>query len=239
MRGKSAREWGDGTLARVTDAVYWFLVTGVLLIVVTLPGTLPLLFLDRSAGNAPLVALCLAPVAPGVAAALFSLRDRPRAEALTPAPSFFRGYRLNWADALRAAAPLLVFAAVAGLGAGALGDDDGVTGLLEGGLPSAYGGVMLGIGAILLVWTINALVIASFFSFRTRDVARLASYYLFTRWKVALGSLSLLVVASAVLLLAGDAVFALLGVIWVWLVERNHAPLVRDVTENFTTAGEG
>lgn len=218
-------EFGDGPLSRVTNAIYWYLVIGLLMILTTLPGTLPLLLLDRSAGNAPLVAMCLVPLGPAFSAGLYGLRDRVRAEGLTPARSFFRGYRQNWADVLRLWVAVLVAGAVLGVTLGNFGAT---------GVPQWYAGVLLGISLMLVLWSVNALVIASFFNFRTRDVARLSMYYLFRLPLVTLGTLSLLVLAGGIVYLATEVAFAALSVLWVAAVLRNHARLLRDVEERFT-----
>ncbi|MBE1878773.1 glycosyltransferase [Myceligenerans pegani] len=236
-RPASEMNFGTGPLARVTNAIYWYLVTGVLMIVAALPGALPIQFLESSPGNAPVLALCLAPLAPAFAAGLFALRDRKRADALTPARSFLRGYRLNWADALRMAIPGLIFVAIGGLGAGVVGDGgalagDGVS--ILAAVPEVYLGMLIVVGAVLALWTMNAMVISALFSFRVQDVARLAAYYLFARWRVTLGGLSLVVLGAAILLLAGDFTFGAVAVLWTGAVLRNHRALTRDVEERFT-----
>ncbi|WP_460708738.1 DUF624 domain-containing protein [Myceligenerans halotolerans] len=221
----------------MTNAVYWYLVTGALMLLAALPSAVPIQFLESSPGNAPVLALFLAPLAPAFAASLFALRDRERADALTPARSFFRGYRLNWADALRMAIPGLIFVAIGGLGAGVVGDGgalagDGVS--ILAAVPEVYLGMLIVIGAVVALWTMNAMVIAALFSFRVQDVARLAAYYLFARWRVTLGGLSLIVLAAAILLLAGDLAFGIVAVLWTGAVLRNHQALTRDVEERFT-----
>lgn len=233
----SAREFGDGPLARVTNAVYWYLVTGLLMIVAVLPGVVPMQFLETSPGNAPLLAICLAPLAPAFTAGLFALRDRQRAEALTPARSFLRGYRLNWLDALRAAVPGLIYVAIGGLGAGVLGDGGALAGdgmSIIAAVPAVYLGILVVLAVIVGLWTMNAMVVVAFFSFRWRDVARLAAYYMFAQWRVTLGALALIVVASAALLWAGDLVFGLVAVLWTAGVLANHGPLIHDVESRFT-----
>lgn len=233
----SDNRFGAGPLARLTNAVYWYLVTGALMIVAALPGIVPIQFLESSPGNAPVLALCLAPLAPAFAAGVFALRDRDRAEALAPARAFWRGYRLNWADALRMAVPGLIFVAIGGLGAGVVGDGgalagDGVS--ILAAVPEVYLGMLIVVGAAVALWTMNAMVIAALFSFRVQDIARLAAYYMFARWRVALGGLSLIVLGAAILLLAGDVAFGAVGVLWTGAVLWNHRALVRDVEERFT-----
>jgi hypothetical protein len=221
------REFGEGVLGRATALVYWHLIVELLLVVAVLPGVLGSLLLERTPGNTVLFALCLVPVGPAVSAGLFALRDRTGAEGLTPASSFWRGYRLNWADALRVWVPALVVGVVVVLGLANVG---------AGGVPGWYAGVLVVVGAGLALWTMNALVIVSFFGFRTRDSVRLAAHYLGARPLVTLGTLSLLVLAGGIVVLTTEAVFALIAVVWLALVLRNAGPLVADVERRFTAA---
>jgi hypothetical protein len=219
------RDPGGGPLGRATGALYWYLVVSLLLILTTLPGLIGLALLDRSMGNAPLAALCLAPVGPALSAGLFALNDRTSAEWLTPARSFWRGYRLNVADVLRLWLPTLFVLALIAVS---------LANLDEAGVPGGYAGVLVTIAALILLWSMNTLVIASFFTFRARDIARLAAYYLFKLPRVTLGTLSLLVVAVGIVLITFDVVMAMLGGVWAGFLLHNGRPLIRDVRDRFT-----
>lgn len=219
------REFGDGPLGRAANAIYWYVVVELLLVLTSLPGLLALALLDRSVGNAPLAVLCLLPLGPSASAGLFALRDRVRTDAVTPASSFWRGYRLNWADVLRVWTPALVVLGVLAVSLGNLG---------AAGVPGWFAPALVVIGAGLLLWLVNVLVIVSFFGFRTRDAARLAAYYLAARPLVTLGALSLLVLAAGAVVLTSEVVFGALAVVWLALVLRNAQPLLTDVEERFT-----
>lgn len=221
------RELGDGVLGRAAAFVYWHLVVGVLLCVTTLPSVALLMLLGRSAGNALLVPLCLVPAGPALAAALFALRDRTRAEGLAPARAFLRGYRLDWADALRVWTPACV---ALGVVAG------GIANVGPAGLPGAYAAVLLVLGVLVVLWALDALTLAAFFGFRARDVARLAAHYL-ARPRVTVGLLALLVVAVGVVWLTSEAVLWLFAVVLVAFWRTTAQPMVDDVTARFTVEG--
>ncbi|WP_231916250.1 glycosyltransferase [Microbacterium karelineae] len=227
MSQARGREFGSGVLARAALFIYWHLVVGALLCAGTFPTGVLLFFLARSVGNVPLVPLCAILLAPALSAGMYALNDRSRADGLSPAParSFLRGLRLGWADALRAwTPPMAVLAIVAG----------GIVAVGAGGIPGGYAGVLIGIGVIVLLWGVNALVIATFFSFRWRDTARLAVYYLGRRWIVTLGELALLIVAVAVVFFTTEAVLWLCQVVWVAFLVVIARPLIADVTARFT-----
>jgi uncharacterized membrane protein YesL len=224
------RDFGEGTLSRAAAFVYWHLVVGVLLCAASLPSVVLLLLLERSAGNAALAPLCLIPYGPALSAALYALRDRTRAEALTPARAYLRGYRLNARDAVRAWAPAMVVLAVivASLVTSLVNTD-------AAGVPSGSAAVLLVIATLVTLWALEALTIASFFAFRTRDVARLGAYYLLRRPKVTVGLVALVIVAVGVVWWTTEAVLWLFAVVWAAFWYRIAQPLLDDVASHFTT----
>jgi hypothetical protein len=221
---------GDrSTLTRVTTFVYWHLVVGALLCVATVPSVVALLLLGRAPANAVLVPLCLIPHGPALSAALYALRDRTRSESLAPAPAFWRGYRLNAADVLRVWVP-----AMAGL-AVVVG---GIVNLDAAGVAPAYAGVLVVIGLLLTLWALDAVTIASFFSFRTRDVARLAAYYLVRQLRVTVTLLALVVVAVGMVRLTTEAVLWLFTIVLVAFWYAGARPLIEDVTARFVAPAD-
>ena len=217
-------DFAQGPLGRLTAGIYWFIIVTMLLALTAFPSVVVLMFLDRSASNVAIVALAAVPLGPALSAALFATRDRVRAEGLTPARSFWKGYRLNWADVLRVWVPALV---VLGVIAYVLANAHAA------GLATAYVVVLVAIAAIVAVWAMHAVAIASLFSFRTRDLARLAVFYLFSRPSAMASVLSLLVVAGGLAMLASVLV-PLLGGVWVWFWYRGDLRMFDDIEARFT-----
>ena len=224
--GRTYDDPRDSPVGHVTGVVYWYAALTILLALAAAPALVALMLLERTTSNAPLAVLCLLPVGPALSAALFALQNRKRTDGLTPARSFVRGYRLNAVDVLRLWAPALVGLAVIALT---------VVNIDQAAVPDGYAGVLLVIGLLVVLWAVNVLVIASLFAFRSRDVARLAAYYLGRLPLVTLGMASLLVLAAGVVYVTFDAVLVLLGAVWASLVLRNARPLVRDVRTRFTS----
>ncbi|MEL7977152.1 glycosyltransferase [Isoptericola sp. F-RaC21] len=218
------REFGDGVLGRITARVYWYLVVGVLVALGCVPTLVLLALLDRSTGNALLVPLCLVPAAPFLAAGVFALHARAGADEPAPAKAFARGLRLGWLDVLRLWVP-----ASAALGVVATS----VVHREAAGISVMYAVVLGVLGAVVLLWAVQALVLASLFSFRARDVARLSVYYLGRRPGATLGLLALVVVAGGVVWLAGEAVLAVVAVVWLAFLLRAAQPVLDDVRARF------
>ncbi|MCK9792869.1 glycosyltransferase [Isoptericola sp. 4D.3] len=218
------REFGDGILGRVTARIYWYLVVGVLAALGCVPTLVLLALLDRSTGNALLVPLCLLPAVPFLAAAVFALHERATVDEPAPGRTFARGLRLSWFDALKLWVPAAVVLGVV------------ATSVLHrqaAGISLAYAVVLGVVGLLVLLWALQALLLASLFSFRARDVARLSVYYLGRRPLVTVGLLALVVVAGGVVWLAGEAVLAVVVVAWLAFLLRTGQPVLEDVRSRF------
>ncbi|QDY08337.1 DUF624 domain-containing protein [Micromonospora sp. HM134] len=226
MSAQTWREVGDGPLSRAAATVYTVLVVGFLLVLTTLPGLVPVLLLGRDASNLPLVALCLLPVGPAVSAALYALHhQRPDLTDLRPAARFRQGYRANLAQVLRIWVPLLLWLTVIAVN---------LTHLSVAGVPTGWAVPLLVIGVAVTLVGGNALVIASLFTFRTRDVLRLALYFLVRTPAVTIGTALLLAAAGALTVLVSEALPVLLAGPFVLAYLRITTPMTDLVRKDFT-----
>lgn len=225
MNTAHAGEIGPGTLSRLTAAIYRHLVLGAFLAIAGLPTVLFWSLLAPEPSNAVLFVAALLPVAPALSAALYAQRAWSREPDLSPARPLLRGLRLNLRDTLAWWVPVLAVATV--LAVNVLFAD------------AVAGGVIVRpvcavLAVALAVWSGHLLVVTSFFSFRVRDVFRVAAAEFFLSWKSSLGMLSLLLVATAAVVLSSEALLLLTGwafAVSLWLVVR---PVLADVTERFT-----
>jgi hypothetical protein len=223
---EARREFGEGPLARAAALIYTLMIVEALLLLTTVVGLVPLFLLDRDASNLPLAALCLLPVGPAVCAAVYALHHRQADLAdLTPAAAFWRGYRLNVGGALRIWVPALAWLTVLGIG---------VTQRSAAGLPGWWAVLLVAIAAGAVLWTVNALVITALFVFRTRDVARLAAYFLVRTPGTTIGTVCLLIVAAGVTVAASAAVLVLLAALFVLALVRTAGPMLTTIREQFT-----
>ncbi|GAA1695055.1 hypothetical protein GCM10009830_48610 [Glycomyces endophyticus] len=220
-----AGEIGPGALSRLTAAVYRYLVLGVFLALAGLPTLAFWTVLAPEPANTALFTAALLPVAPALSAALYAQRAWAAEPDLRPAKPLLRGLRLNLRDTLMWWVPVLAVATV-------LAVNLVFAGQIAGG--AALRPVSAVLLAALAVWSGHLLVVTSFFSFRFRDVLRVAAAECFLAWKSSLGVLSVVLVAAAVVAAASEAVLLLLG--WafaglLWLVVK---PVAADVTRRFT-----
>jgi hypothetical protein len=226
MNSTHAGEIGPGALSKLTAAVYRYLVLGVFLAVSGLPTLLFWTLLGPEAANVALFVAALLPVAPALSAALYAQRAWAAEPDLSPARPLLRGLRLNLKDTLAWWIPVLALTTV--LAVNVLFAQS-----VAGGQVLRPMSVVFLVG--LAVWSGHLLVVSSFFSFRFRDVLRVAAVELFLSWKSSLGLLALLVVATATVLLSSEAMLLLTGwafALSLWLIVR---PVMADITERFTS----
>ena len=225
-RPGTRRQFGEGPLARVTALVYSLLAIELLLLATTLPGLIPLVLLDRDAGNAPLAVACALPLGPALSAALFALRRHKGDLAdLNPMREFWRGYRLNAVGVLRVWIPWLALMAVLAVN---------LSHAKAAAIPGWWAALLVAFAVVATLWVANALVIASLFAFRPIDVARLAAYFLGRTKGVTLGNICLLICAVALVAVSSEVVFALVGVVFAAFLLRTAQPMIDLVTEEFT-----
>ena len=218
-------EIGDGPLSRGAVVILWVLVVCGL---VVLTGGVPLLlvpFLSDDPSNLWLAALLALPMGPALAAGIFAWRRFIAERDLSPARHFWRGYRLNALDVLRWWTPTVAALAVIGFSLAYLD---------SAGVPSGYGIVLVVVAAGLLMWAVLALSLSSHLSLRTRDLARLSTYYLAAKPLVTLGVLSLLVLCVGIVLFTSDWVLVVVSGLLAFAVVTTTEPVVRDATARFT-----
>lgn len=219
-------EIGIGPLSRVAARVYTVLVVGLLLILASLPGLLPLAFLDRDVSNLPLVALCAAPVGPALAAALYALHHRRDDIAdLAPAVAFLRGYRANVVGALAVWVPALAWLTVVAVT---------LANFTAAGVPGWWAVLLVLIAVAVSLFAVLAIVITSVFAFRVRDVARLAAHFLGATPGVTVGVAALLFVLAGTTVLLSEVVPLLLAPLFALALLRTCAPMVERIRAEFT-----
>ena len=181
------------------------------------------------ASNLPFIALACVFLAPALSAGLYSVRARYTAQDddLGPARAFWRGYAQNWRDVLRLWVPSLV---VLGIIAFSLAHADAA------GIGALYRGVLIVIATVVLVWALHTIAISTFFSFRARDVARLAAYHAIMMWRTTFGVLALLIVAGAAVWWLTEVALVAIGGLWTWFWYQNEKPMFTSIWEHFTSS---
>lgn len=196
-----------------------------LLLLATAPGAVGLVLLGRAPAVA-LVALCLLPAGPALAAAVFAWRRRGAEASDGVVRDFTRGYRVSGLDGLRGWIPTLAVLAAFGTMLERL-DSQAIR------APGAVAVACVVLGAIVWVWGAHLLAVAAVFSFRTLDTARIAAFMVLGRPRASLGVLGLGVGVVAAAWAAGPWVLvplASLISLLLWFAERG---LLAEVQRRF------
>lgn len=213
---------GQQPMLRVAERIHQLMVWGIWFVLVTLPFWLSLVILAPAVSNAVLYAVCALPLGPGFAAVLYAVSRQDTD--LAPTTVFLRGLRQGWRQSLALWAPVVAASAVVLVDAGAQ----------PGGGMGLWWQLAVGLVALVVVpWVWLSQLIAAQFAFRTRDVARLALYYTFSR---PLVSLALIAVTAAELILIAwtfDWVPAALASPVALLVAGLARPAVAHLRANF------
>ncbi|QSB17223.1 DUF624 domain-containing protein [Natronosporangium hydrolyticum] len=225
--GPREYQWGSGPLARGCAYVYTVFLTQLLFLLFTVPGLVPLvLLLDRDVSNLPLAAAGLIPLGPALAAMVFAFHHRSNdLTELHPVATFWRGYRLNFVPVLRIWVPWLAGMTIIAVNLAYLG---------AAGIPGWWAGLLVVIAVVATLWIVNALVITSLFTFRTRDIARLAGYFLARTPGATLGNVCLLVVMVGLTYAASEAVLALVAWAFAQFLLLTSRPTITVVEREFT-----
>ncbi|MFI9827303.1 hypothetical protein ACIHIX_06415 [Streptomyces sp. NPDC051913] len=218
--------FGIGPLSRAAALIHTLVTVGALLLLAAAPGLAGLLLLGPDPANLPLAALCLLPLGPAASAAVYALHHRDRdLTDLHPARAYRRGWRLNALPALRLWTPLLAWLTVIAFT---------LTHFSATGLPGWWAVLLGAVGLGSLLWGAHALVLTSLFSFRTRDTARLAAYFLFRQPRATLAAASLLVLTAAGTALLTEALPALLAAPLLLSLLHGSRAVIAETERDFT-----
>lgn len=211
------------TFTRIADALYWFVIIDLLLVLCSAPTIVVWMLLAPEASNLPLYGASLVPVLPAVAAALWAWRARTEDPDPVPLTRFLRGYRLNLLDSLKVGVPGLAILIVLATNV-TYGEATGTSAL---SLAFLLLGLM--VGAVML----RALSIVSALSFRFVDVLRLSIFTLLTMPVRTLALLSLAVLIAGISLFVGDYAFLFLASVLTCVFQQSERPVITRLNEQF------
>lgn len=214
-----------GLFIDLTEGVYWFLALDVLLVLASAPTLVLWTVMSPGPMSSLLFVLGAFPLLPALAAGLYACRAWREERELTPARHVLKGYRLNAADSLKVGMPVLL-----------------VLALLAFNLTSAGAAanrlltiVLLIASAASLLVLARVLSIVSTFSFRVRDVFRLAAFTLLVKPLATLALLSLGVLVLGIVLLVGEFLLLFTASLLVFALWASERPVVQLLTEQFVS----
>ncbi|MDQ0665500.1 putative membrane protein YesL [Arthrobacter ulcerisalmonis] len=221
-------EYGAGPLFRAAGAVAGVLMGSVLLMLAN--ALLFLALLAAPLAGSWLVVVALVPVGPALVAAMYAFNRLLAGHATGVYRDFVRGYRMNFAQAIRVWLPYVIILAVIGVNLAGLPAALGPGNPVEAALRAA----LLVLALLVATAALHALLLLSRFSFRTRDLYRLSLYSFGARKRVSLGNAGILFVTATLLLMTTAYLLPVIAGAVVYLACLNSRPLLRLVEEKFT-----
>lgn len=219
-------EYGAGPLFRAAGTVAGVMTGSALLV---LANVLPVAALLAAPFTGFwLVLPALVPAGPALVACMYAFNRMLGAHEGQVYRDFVRGYRMNVGQALQVWLPYLLVLAVIAVNLA--------------GLPSlgpaapALRLALLVLALLVATAGLQALLLLSRFSFRTRDLHRLSLYSFSARKRASLGNAGILFVTGTLLLMTTTYLLPLLAGAVVFLVCLNSRPLLVLVEEKFTAA---
>lgn len=186
------------------NGLWWFVMVQAGLLVTLLPSGVVFAAVDRNLATVALYVVAALPVGPALQAGMYALRRPEAATRQHPWSRYWEGWRLGWRQSLVAWAPVVLL--VGGvLAASAVMDDDAIarplvtTGLIMGGVAG--------------VVAVGMLTVIATYSFRTRDVPRVALFGLGSKPFSTAGLIGVVFVIVALVVLGLEAVLMLIMVL--------------------------
>ncbi|WP_457948664.1 DUF624 domain-containing protein [Pseudarthrobacter sp. alpha12b] len=222
-------EYGAGPLFRAAGAVAGVMTGSALLVLAN--ALLPAALLAAPFAGSWVVLVALIPVGPSLVACMYAFNRMLAGHEGSVYRDFIRGYRMNAGQPLQVWLPYLLVLAVIAVnlaGLPSLGPANQAAPALRLAL--------LVLALLVATAGLNALLLLSRFSFRTRDLYRLSLYSFSARKRVSLGNMGILFVTGTLLLATTAYLLPLLAGAVVFLVCLNSRPLLKLVEEKFTAA---
>jgi hypothetical protein len=222
-------ELGRGPLGRASVVLHRYAAISLGCVLASLPAAAGALLLPWEGLAVLLIVLLTGSVAAALSAALAAWRDEARTVHPEPWSAFWRGWRRNAVDVLRAVAPGLVVVGIVSVT---------VVNIGGAGIGPGYAWLLLGIAGVTTLIGIRVTVLATMFAFRTRDLWRLAAYTLFRVPRATVALLAMVICAVGLVWITNEAaLLALVGVLARWLLHHER-PVIDLVRDQFTLEGQ-
>ncbi|MBO0595464.1 hypothetical protein I2485_10575 [Nesterenkonia sp. E16_7] len=204
----------NGPLSRVTNFVYRLLIIELGFVLATAPALIGIFLLEPDASNIPLYAVCALLFGPAITAGVYAWRTD---HDVVPWLRFWKG----WVDGLGQSLMIWV-PAVALLGLAAFN-----AAYAQVGIGFIVAGIVLGVAGVIAA--VTALVVIANFSFRSRDLFKVALYGAASAPLAALGIISMIVLTGGLIVVVSDWLPVFLASFLLLLLARTVTPMLHQI----------
>lgn len=226
MNSPRQQEFGSGFLYQFTNRVYWLIILNLWFVIANSPLLFILLVLEPSLSNISLYYLASIPFGPALAALLYSTLKYIQENEESPTRDFIHAYKVNFKDTLKFWVPIVTFLSISIVNLQYLSQQ-----------PSTMNEMMSLALLILLFFlfliTIQLFIINAKFSFKTKDLFKLAMYSSFKQLKITTGNAAILFLFWVLLASTSDFLILFLGSLLAYLLMLNSRKLLRSIENEF------
>ncbi|MGJ3189597.1 YesL family protein [Paenarthrobacter sp. FR1] len=218
-------EYGSGPLFKAAGIVYGVMIGDALLVLTNVVVVLVPVLVGVIG---PVALLGFVLLGPSVVASCYAFNRLLSGEDSGVFHDFVKSYRSNFGQAVVVGLPYLLLLAIIGFNMAVL------PGSLDAGLLTAARTGLVGLALMVCTAALNAMLLLSRFTFRTRDIYRLSVYALGAQRRVSLGNAGILFVTAFGLLMTTAWLILFAGGLVVYLFCLNSRPLLAFVEGKFT-----
>lgn len=204
----------NGPLSRVTNFVYRLLIIELGFVLATAPALIGIFLLEPDASNIPLFAACALLFGPAITAGVYAWRTD---HDVVPWLRFWKGWVDGLAQSLLIWAPAVALLALAAFNAA----------YAQVGIGFIIAGVVIGVAGMIAA--VTALVVIANFSFRTRDLFKVALYGAASAPLAALGIISMIVLTGGLIVVVSDWLPVFLASFLLLLLARTVTPMLHQI----------
>lgn len=232
MAADNGNDIGNNRLYKISENISWFFLTTLWFNLSFIPLFIFFFFVEATLANVVWYLIGMIPLGPAIGALLGSTINVIEEDDFSePGRDFRRFYKMNFLDSLKVWVPYLVLLYVISV------NINYYFNIVSGQLV-VLGYVFALFAIILTLYMIPVLMIQTKFSFRYKDMLKLAAYYFFTKLKLSFGNLFIMFIVTFLLLMISEwillAIPALLAYIWMLY---NYS-IVKNVKNNFVKQEE-
>ena len=223
--------YSQGGFYRFSQNVYWLMIVNFWFLFSNILLIAAFFLLVPTIANALFFYLAALPTGLTIAALCHSIRQFIDDKDISPTRTFFTSIRKNSKDAFKVWFPIVTLAFILVIDIQYFQQNPTV-------LNQILNGVFLVVLFLMTIFTFYALMITTHYTFRVRDIYRLAIYYLFTWVKVSSGNLCIVFLSIVLLFLTNDFILLFIGSTVAWVLVLNSRSMLKDVKISFVKQEE-
>lgn len=204
----------NGPLSQVTNFVYRLLIIELGFVLATAPALIGIFLLEPDPSNIPLYAVCALLFGPAITAGVYAWRTD---HDVVPWLRFWKGWTDGLVQSLTIWVPAVALLALAAFNAA----------YAQVGTGFIVAGIVIGVAGVITAVTV--LVVIANFSFRSRDLFKVALYGAASAPLAAIGIISMIILTGGLVVVVSDWLPVFLASFLLLLLARTVTPMLQQI----------